>query len=404
MVPLSRCIPLLVAASVLPAADGDLARRRRDADTRWASFENPGAAKGAGGRENRGAKGHAFDSVRRGETKTLLDVKGAGEIRRIWLTVRERDPEMLRALRLDMFWDGAGRPAVSVPLGDFMGAMLGRPVAFENELFANPEGRSFNCYIPMPFRSGARVTLTNESGRDLPYLFYDIDLLRAAKPDPDALYFHAAFRRERSTGLGRDFEILPRIHGEGRFLGAHFGVMVHPDNTGWWGEGEVKMYIDGDTEYPTIAGTGTEDYIGTGWGQGVYHNRFQGALLGDKAAGQYTFYRYHIPDPVYFHKDIRVTIQTMGGDSKDKIVEAMKKGVPLQPVTIDDDGKLVKLLEGAAPPSLETHPAPASSWVNVYRRDDWSVVAFFYLDSPESGLPALPAVTERTAGLPPAAP
>jgi len=400
MVSRSRGLSLFLLTSLLTAADADLARRRRDADTRWASFENPAAAKGQGAKENRGAKGHAFDSVRRGETKTLLDVSGAGEIRRIWLTIRERDPEMLRALKLDMYWDGAKSPAVSVPLGDFMGAMLGRPVAFENELFANPEGRSFNCYIPMPFRRGARVTITNESSRDLPYLFYDIDFLRTAKPDPDALYFHAAFRRERSTALGRDFEILPRIQGEGRFLGAHFGVIVHPENTGWWGEGEVKMYIDGDAKYPTIAGTGTEDYIGTGWGQGVYHNRFQGALVGDKAAGQYTFYRYHIPDPVYFHRDIRVTIQTMGGDSKDKITEVMKKGVPVQPVTIDDNGKFVKLLEGSAPPALETHPAPASSWVNVYRRDDWSVVAFFYLDSPENGLPALPAVAERTAGLP----
>lgn len=399
MVAPSRCLSLFLLAALLPAADADLAKRRRDADTHWASFENPTATKGQGGKENRGAKGHAFDSVHPGETKTLLDVKGAGEIRRIWLTIRERDPEMLRALRLDMYWDGAAAPAVSVPLGDFMGAMLGRPVAFENELFANPEGRSFNCYIPMPFRKGARVTITNDSARDLPYLFYDIDLLQTAKPDPDALYFHAAFRRERSTELGRDFEILPRVKGEGRFLGAHFGVMVHPENTGWWGEGEVKMYVDGDTDYPTIAGTGTEDYIGTGWGQGTYHNRFQGALVGDKATGEYTFYRYHVPDPVYFHRDIRVTIQTMGGDSKDKISEVMKKGVPVKPVTIDDNGKFVKLLEGAAPRSLDEHPAPASSWVNVYRRDDWSVVALFYLDSPVNGLPAIPAVAERTAAM-----
>lgn len=395
---LSRCLFLfLVLPCLLAAADPGLAKRRRDADTRWASFENPAAAKGQGARENQGAKGHAFDSVRPGETRTLLDVKGAGEIRRIWLTIRERDPQMLRALRLQMFWDNAATPAVSVPLGDFMGAMLGRPVAFENELFSNPEGRSFNCYIPMPFRKAARVTVTNDSSRNLPYLFYDIDFLLTAAPDPDLLYFHAVFRRERSTELGRDFEILPRVKGEGRFLGANFGVMVHPENTGWWGEGEVKMYLDGDSSLPTLAGTGTEDYIGTGWGQGTYHNRFQGALVGEKSSGQYTFYRYHIPDPVYFHRDLRVTIQTMGGDEKQKITEVMKKGVPVKPVSLDDGGAFVKLLD--PPRDLATHPSPPTAWVNVYRRDDWSAVALFYLDAPENGLPPIPSAADRTAGM-----
>jgi hypothetical protein len=394
---LRHSVSILVVIPVFLAAGADLAKRRPDADTRWASFENPAAAKGQGAKENNGGKGHAFDSIHSGETKTLLNVKGSGEIRRIWLTIRERDPEMLRALRLEMFWDGASTPAVSVPLGDFMGAMLGRPVAFENELFANPEGRSFNCYIPMPFRKGARVTLSNDSIRDLPYLFYDIDFLLTARPDPDSLYFHAIFRRDRATTLSRDFDILPHVTGEGRFLGAHFGVIVHPDNTGWWGEGEVKMYVDGDQEHPTIAGTGTEDYIGTGWGQGTYHNRYQGALVGDKATGQYTFYRYHVPDPVYFHRDLRVTIQTMGGDTKDHITEVMKKGVPVTPVSVDNNGKFSKLLD--PPQLLETTGAPDTAWVNVYRRDDWSAVAFFYLDSPTNGLAAIPAVADRTAGL-----
>jgi hypothetical protein len=391
------CLILLLVVPVVGLAQSDLAKRRRDADTRWASFENLAAGKGKGGMENRGAKGHAFDSIHPGETKTLLDVKGAGEIRRMWMTIRERDPQMLRALRLEMFWDGAAKPAVSVPFGDFMGAMLGRPVAFENELFANPEGRSFNCYIPMPFRKGARVTLTNDSTRDLPYLFYDIDFLLTTKPDPEALYFHAIFRREQKTAVGRDFEIVPRVKGEGRFLGANFGVMVNRENPGWWGEGEVKMYVDGDGEFPTIAGTGTEDYIGTGWGQGTYHNRFQGALVGDKAAGQFTFYRYHVPDPVYFHRDLRVTIQTMGGDEKRAISEAMKKGVPLKPVSVDNGGKFAKLLEGAAPIGLDSDAAPGTAWTNVYRSDDWSVVALFYLDAPENGLAAIPGVEERTA-------
>ncbi len=380
------------------AADLDLAKKSRDTDARWASFENLAARKGQGGGENRGAKGHAFDSLKPGETKVLLDAKGSGAIRRMWFTVRERDPQMLRSLRLEMFWDGAPTPAVSVPFGDFFAAILGRPVAFENELFSNPEGRSFNSYIPMPFRKAARVTLTNDSGRHVPYVFYDIDFTLTAKPDDGLLYFHSCWRRERWTELGKDFEILPKVRGEGRFLGAHVGVITHPDNIGWWGEGEVKMYLDGDTELPTIAGTGTEDYIGTGWGQGVYHNRFQGSMVADERTGQYGFYRYHIPDPVYFHKEARVTIQQMGGAPKDKIIELLKKGVAVKPVSIDDNGRFLKLLE-MPPAPLESIPTSPTAWTNVYRRDDWSAVALFYLDSPENGLPGIAPAGKRTEGL-----
>ncbi len=396
-----RTLLCLLAATLLPAADSDLAKRRPGAHTRWSSFENPTAGKGAGGRENRGAKGHAFDAIAAGETKTLLDVKGAGEIRRIWFTVRDRDPEMLRSMRLDIYWDGRPTPAVSVPAGDFFGAILGRPVAFENELFSDPEGRSFNCYIPMPFRTAARVTMTNESTRHIPLFFYDIDTLALDKPDPDSLYFHASWRRERWTTLGRDFELLPHVQGEGRFLGVHAGVMTHPDNTGWWGEGEVKMYVDGDggKDLPTIIGTGTEDYIGTGWGQGTYHQRYQGSLVSDAKAGQYAFYRYHIPDPVYFHKEIRVTMQQIGGDTKDKMTAMQKRGVAMRPVSIEHRGRFTKLAESGETVQLESLNAPADAWVNAYRRDDWSAVALFYLDKPENGLPALAPVAQRTEAL-----
>ena len=393
------CILLLLAAPVLFAADHDLARKRSDAETRWASFENPAAAKGQGGSENNGAKGHAFDSLQPGETRSLLTVNGAGEVRRIWITIDERDPVMLRSLRLDMYWDGARTPAVSVPLGDFFGAILGRPVAFENDLFSNPEGRSFNCYIPMPFRKSARIALTNESTKAVPHVFYDIDFLTNSTPDPDLLYFHAIWRRERWTSLGKDFEILPRITGEGRFIGSHLGVIVNPENTGWWGEGEVKMYLDGDSEHPTLVGTGTEDYIGTGWGQGTFVNRFQGSLVSDKASNQYTFYRYHIPDPVYFHRDLRVTIQQIGGDTKAHITELLNRNVAVKPVSIDDNGKFTKLLEPGRAQSLGTTAASENAWTNVYRRDDWSAVALFYLDRPENGLTPLADVSKRTEAL-----
>jgi hypothetical protein len=338
--------------------------------------------------------------MKAGETKTLLNASGAGSIRRIWITIPDRSPRMLRSLRLDMTWDNAAEPAVSVPLGDFFGAILGRTAAFENELFANPEGRSFNCYIPMPFRKAAKVTLTNESGQDIPNLFYQIDYLKTAKPDADLLYFHAYWNRQRATTPGEDFEFLPRVRGEGRFLGVHFGVISNPEITGWWGEGEVKMYVDGDTALPTLAGTGAEDYIGTGWGQGTFSNRYQGCLLADGKQGRYASYRYHVPDPVYFHQDLRVTIQAMGGDTKENVLKMLDKGAPIRPVTIDEKGKpFVRLLETQPAPDLRTHASQPDAWVNVYRRDDWSSVALFYLDTPVNGLPRLAPVEKRVENI-----
>jgi len=139
-------------------------------------------------------------------------------IRRIWITVGERTPVMLRSLRLEMFWDDAKKPAVSVPLGDFFGAALGQTVAFENALFSSPEARSFNTIVPMPFRRSARLVLTNQSASDLTRVFYDVDYT-LGPPSPDMLYFHAYWRRERPTSLGQDFSVLPSITGRGRYLG-----------------------------------------------------------------------------------------------------------------------------------------------------------------------------------------
>src|SRR5579862_5229645 len=189
--------------------------------THWISFENASSDRAQAALENQGAKGHAFDSVMAGETKTLLDIEDSGTICRIWLTIGDRSPDMLRSLRLEMFWDGCDEPAVSSPLGDFFGVGLGRRVPFENELFSDPEGRSFNCFIPMPFRTGARVTLANESEKDLAHLFYDIDLLLDVEHPSDALYFHCSWRRESPNELGEEFTILPRVAGSGRFLGCN---------------------------------------------------------------------------------------------------------------------------------------------------------------------------------------
>jgi hypothetical protein len=369
--------------------------------TRWISLENIHGEKGQGGQENRGAKGHPFGTIKAGESMELAFIEGAGIIQRIWITVSERDPVMLRSLRLDMHWDGEERPAVAVPFGDFFNAVHGETVAFENELFSNPEGRSFNSFVPMPFRRSARLLLTNESDRDLARVFYDVNYALVDAHPADVLYFHAHWRREKPTTLGDDFEILPRISGQGRYLGTHMGVITDPAYGGhWWGEGEVKVFLDGDSASPTLVGTGTEDYIGTGWGQGTYVHRFQGCTLAGGDKRQWAFYRYHIPDPVYFETDIRVTIQQMGGAPKDQVLELVQRGVPLQPVTIDagDRERFVRLFEHDPVPVL-SDPSLPDGWTNYFREDDVSATVFFYLDQPAGVLPPLVPPTDRTAGL-----
>ncbi len=392
---------LFVMLTVLGIYQGyaqDLYTMPEGLETRWSSFENSGAAKGKGGSENKTAKGHAFEFMAPGETKVLMDVTGAGIIQRIWLTVRDRSPVTLRSLRLEMYWDGSATPAVSAPLGDFFGIGLGRKTAFENALFADPEGRSFNCFIPMPVRTGARIILVNESKNTL-MLFYDINFQKVKSHAKEVLYFHTFWSRELKPELGKDFAILPKVSGRGRYLGMNMGVITNPVyQKSWWGEGEVKIYLDGDTNLPTLNGTGTEDYIGTGWGQGVYAHDFQGCLVADTVAGAWALYRYHIPDAVYFQKDCRVTIQLMGGDVLAKVREYKKNGAPLIPVSVAGDDTFVKLLENPKPLSLEDATFP-EGWVNFYRQDDVSATAYFYLDKPAHGLPSLQAVGVRTSGL-----
>lgn len=376
----------------------EMYKMQGDKETRWASFENSTAGKGEGGAENKKAKGHPSEFVAPGETKVLMNAQGAGIIQRIWLTVRDREPVTLRSLRIEMYWNGSSKPAVSVPLGDFFGIGLGRKTEFQNALFSDPEGRSFNCYIPMPFRKGARVLLINE-GKVPVMLFYDINFQQVKAHDMDALYFHAYWSRDQKPALGNDFEILPAIKGRGRYLGMNMGVITDPSyQKSWWGEGEVKIYLDGDGEFPTLNGTGTEDYIGTGWGQGKYAHEFQGCLVADTLTGEWALYRYHVPDPVFFQKECRVTIQLMGGDMLPKVREYKARGASLLPVTVSTDSELVKLLEQERPLSLDDKSFPAG-WVNFYRQDDVSATAYFYLDTPDHNLLPLAAVEQRTAGL-----
>jgi hypothetical protein len=365
--------------------------------TRWSSFENLKAERGQAARENKGAKGHAFDRLASGERKTLLDVDGSGIIHRIWLTISDRSPEMLRGLRLDMSWDGASQPAVSAPLGDFFGIGLGRRTRFECALFAVPEGRSFISFLQMPFRKSARITITNESDKDLVYLFYDINISLGVEHTPETLYLHAHWRRESPNALGQDYVILPEVPGCGRFLGCNVGVIADPMYEGaWWGEGEVKVWFGGD-EHPTLCGTGTEDYVGTAWGQGTFAQRLHGCPIADGDNRQWAFYRYHLDDPIYFNDGCRVAIQTIGGCEKTKVLSLHAKNVPLIPVSIaqGDRGPFVRLMDCGAP----LGSVPEDGWCNFWRQDDWSATAYFYHESPAGLFPALQPAAFRSKGL-----
>src|SRR5919107_4599174 len=173
-------LALLALASAAPAQD-ELYRYRAGEEPRWVSPENPTGAKGAGGAENRGAKGHAFETIKVGGAHVLADIKGAGTIDRMWMTIEDRSPEALRGLKLEIFWDGARAPAVSVPLGDFFLHGAGEMVPMETALFASPEGRSFVSYVPMPFRTGARVVVTNESAKPVNLIFFDVNYRKLKK-------------------------------------------------------------------------------------------------------------------------------------------------------------------------------------------------------------------------------
>ena len=387
---------LFIICLALVAPAQQLYEMPRDVESRLSSFENPNGLKGQGGKTNKTAKGNAFEFIKAGETKTLLNIKGQGTIQRIWLTI-DQTPLKLRSLRLQMFWDGGTKPAVDVPMGDFFGYNVGKPIAFQSALFSSGEGRSFNCYIPMPFKTATKILLINE-GKEPIKLYYDVDFIMQ-KLSPDALYFHAYWSRQMTSKLGDDFLVLPKVNGKGRFLGMTVGLNTDSSySKSWWGEGEVKMYMDGDTQYPTIVGTGAEDYIGSAWGLGTFANLYQGCTVANDSTRQFNFYRWHVPDAIYFNKDIKVTIQQIGGWGKNELEELYKKGVNLKPITIDGPGGFVRLLDMVDATSITDEKFP-EGWVNFYRVDDYSAVSYFYLNKRSSELPALSPIEVRTKNI-----
>ena len=367
-------------------------------ETRWSSPENINGAKGSGGKENNGAKGHPYDSIAAGGSKELLNIQAQGIINRIWITINDRSAKMLRSLSIRMFWNNENMPAVSVPFGDFFGVGLGRTAIFQNALFSNAEGRSFNCFISMPFKTAARIVVVNESDQPLHNIFFDVDYTLLQTWNDNNLYFHAYWHRDTATAIGKDFEILPRVNGKGRFLGMNMGVNANSAyKKSWFGEGEVKMYLDGDQQFPTLNGTGTEDYIGTAWGQGKFINTYTGCTIANDSLLQWAFYRFHIPDPIYFKTDFKAAIQQIGGSGTDNVAAYQQANAPLVPVSTDG-AIFYKMYTKGVAVDLK-NPSLPKGWTNFYRSDDVSATAYFYLEKPGSDLPALQTVVVRTYNL-----
>lgn len=211
---------------------------------------------------------------------------------------------------------------------------------------------------------------------------------------------HSYWQRDINTNRGIDFEILPKVEGQGRYLGTNIGVVGDSTYQGtWFGEGEVKIFLDGDDEYATLVGTGTEDYIGTGWGQGEYDQMIQGSLVSDKEHDIYTFYRYHTVDPVYFHQDCRVTLQQIGNSQRAHLRKMREAGAEFdivwQYVSRDGMDATKRYLDIENPPKLEDDDFPDGFSTNFYRSDDVSATAYFYLNKPVNELPEIQPVEER---------
>ena len=246
-----------------------------------------------------------------GSTTTLVDVTGPGVIQHIWITV---DPKRWRDLILRMYWDGQDHPSVEAPLGDFFcnpwpgerTSMLALPIN------VNPAG-GFNCYFPMPFRQHATVTIENRSPEQAGGFFYTFNYSLTEVADDEA-YFHAQFRRSNPLPDKTDYTIVDGLRGKGQYVGVSMGWQQN--SKGWWGEGEFQAFVDGDGEFPTICGTGTEDYFGGAWGFGAnFSAPFLGYPRGEcdgRAGNRHALYRFHIMDPIRFESDFRATMQAIG--------------------------------------------------------------------------------------------
>ncbi|BDI32079.1 hypothetical protein CCAX7_41300 [Capsulimonas corticalis] len=304
--------------------------RLSSAQTRSISPENFTGEKGKGGMATEGSSSyHARDlgvgwkvnpyiKIASGETRTIAEIDGSGAIQQIWMTPTGN----WRYSIIRIYWDDQEHPSVECPVGDFFACGWGTFAPVSSLAVCVNPGSAFNCYWEMPFRKKCRITFENIADEEMT-LYYQVNYTLTDVPE-DAAYFHAQFRRVNPLPYKDVYTILDGVQGQGQFAGTYMAWGVN--NTGWWGEGEIKFYLDGDGEFPTICGTGTEDYFCGSYNfenhatkqYQEYTTPYAGLPQVIRPNGMYSsqtrfgLYRWHVMDPVRFTQDLKVTIQALG--------------------------------------------------------------------------------------------
>lgn len=311
--------------------------RLSNARSRSISPENFTGEKGKGGMATTGTGANASRDlgqswkvspsviIKSKTTFTLAEISGQGAVQHIWMTPTGN----WRYSIIRFYWDDETTPSVEAPVGDFFCMGWGKYAPLQSLAVTVNPGSAFNCYWPMPFRKKCRITMENIDDKDM-YLYYQIDYVETQVPD-DAAYFHAQFRRTNPLPYKQDYVLTDSIQGKGQYVGTYLAYGVH--NNGWWGEGEIKFFMDGDTRFPTINGTGTEDYFCGSYDfdtrskneAGVemvkyteFNTPYAGlhqVIRGDghyEVMQRFGLYRWHIADPIRFEKNLKVTLQALG--------------------------------------------------------------------------------------------
>lgn len=348
--------------------------------SRSINAENPHGEKGkaatTAGSLGPGRKGcPCLRDLAPGAVAVLADIEGPGTINHLWFTVADHtsdaDTFVLRDLILRIYWDDEEVPSVECPFGDFFCCGFGRACRVDSIPVLVAPTRGFNSYFPMPFGKHAHIEVESQHANVIPAFFYQVDYTLWDEPLPDRTgYFHAQWRRQKATVPGQDYVVLDGVQGQGQYIGTYLALSVLERY--WWGEGEFKFFLDGDDRFPTITSTGTEDYFGGAWSftnqgyEATHEETFCAPFCGypfyerhdrsirnpyhnDDCPPMRGLYRWHIPDPIRFDQDLRVTWQQIGSGYK-----------------------------GA-----------------FERSDDVSTVAYWYQTEPHSSFPPLPPANER---------
>ena len=311
--------------------------RLSDAKSRSISPENFTGEKGKGGMATKGSGSNASRDLGQGwkvsprvgikpkTTFTIAEIEGPGAIQHIWMTPTGN----WRYSIIRFYWDDETTPSIEAPVGDFFCMGWGKYSPLQSLAVAVNPGSAFNCYWPMPFRKKCKITMENLDDAEM-RLYYQVDYVLTQVPD-DAAYFHAQFRRTNPLPYKQNYILIDSIKGKGQYVGTYMAYGVH--SNGWWGEGEIKFYMDGDTDFPTINGTGTEDYFcgsydfdtkvknEAGVESKVYtefntpYSGLHQVIRGDghyEVMQRFGLYRWHIADPIRFDKNLKVTIQALG--------------------------------------------------------------------------------------------